>query len=124
MVATSLSRISASVGRICGILPLKLENQPYLGAHLSNNPPPLKYALPDETICVRFSPRAVIVGNQAKFFGTREYALRKLYESDEADDVLTRNAAYLARSYEQPYEGGFRPATLSSSLAAQSIAAR
>jgi predicted ATPase len=55
---------------------------------------------------------------------TREYALRKLYESDEADDVLTRNAAYLARSYEQPYEGGFRPATLSSSLAAQSIAAR
>ncbi|MFM0026923.1 winged helix-turn-helix domain-containing protein [Paraburkholderia madseniana] len=55
---------------------------------------------------------------------TREYALRKLYESDEADDVLTRNAAYLARSYQQPYERGFRPATLGSSLAAKSAAAR
>jgi predicted ATPase len=55
---------------------------------------------------------------------TREYALRKLYESDEADDVQTRNAAYLARSCQQPYERGFMAATLGGSLAVQSVAAR
>jgi Predicted ATPase len=55
---------------------------------------------------------------------TREYALRKLYESDEADQVLTRNAAYLARIDEQSYGRGFRAATSGSKLAAQSVAGR
>lgn len=54
----------------------------------------------------------------------REYALRKLYESDEADEVLARNAAYLARSYEQPYGRAFKAAMLGNSLAAQSAASR
>ncbi|NPT53749.1 ATP-binding protein [Paraburkholderia elongata] len=59
---------------------------------------------------------------------TREYALRKLYESDEGDEVLTRNATYLAPFYEPPYEQpygrGFRAATLGNSLAAESVASR
>jgi predicted ATPase len=55
---------------------------------------------------------------------TREYALRKLYESDEADEVLTRSAAYLARFHAQPYGRGFRAATLGNSLATESLASR
>ncbi|MGF6574806.1 putative ATPase/DNA-binding winged helix-turn-helix (wHTH) protein [Paraburkholderia sp. GAS333] len=33
----------------------------------------------------------------------REYALLKLYGSDEADEVLARKANYMAPAYEQPY---------------------
>ncbi|RKE35746.1 putative ATPase [Paraburkholderia sp. BL23I1N1] len=55
---------------------------------------------------------------------TREYALRKLYESDESDEVLTRNAAYLARVEEQPYGRRFRAATGGNTLAAESVASR
>ncbi|MFP3562786.1 ATP-binding protein [Paraburkholderia sp. SIMBA_030] len=55
---------------------------------------------------------------------TREYALRKLYESDEADEVLARSAAYLAWFYEQPHGRGFRTATLGNNLGAQSVASR
>ncbi|MFM0206556.1 winged helix-turn-helix domain-containing protein [Paraburkholderia sediminicola] len=55
---------------------------------------------------------------------TREYALRKLQQSDEADEVLTRSAAYLARFYEQPCRRGFRAATLGNDLATESVASR
>lgn len=55
---------------------------------------------------------------------TREYALRKLYESDEADDVLTRSAAYLASFYAQPRARSFTTARLADNLAAQSVATR
>lgn len=54
---------------------------------------------------------------------TREYALRKLYESDEADEVLSRSAAYLARSCEQPCGRGPGAATLGNDLATESVAA-
>jgi predicted ATPase len=54
----------------------------------------------------------------------REYAQRKLYESDETDEVLTKCATYLARFDEQPYGRGFRVATLGSNRAAESVASR
>ena len=55
---------------------------------------------------------------------TREYALRKLYESDETDEVLTRSAIYLARYCEQPYGRGFRTATLGNNHTTESVASR
>ncbi|SOE95737.1 Predicted ATPase [Burkholderia sp. D7] len=55
---------------------------------------------------------------------TREYVLRKLYESDETDDVMARSAARQAPFCEHPYGRGFREAALGSSLAAQFVASR
>lgn len=43
---------------------------------------------------------------------TREYALRKLNESDEAEEVLARKASWLAPAYEQPYGRIFGAAQL------------
>ncbi|MFM0419788.1 ATP-binding protein [Paraburkholderia aromaticivorans] len=55
---------------------------------------------------------------------TREYALRKLHESDEADEVLSRRAAYLAPAYEQPYGRVFGAAALGGKLAMEAVASR
>jgi predicted ATPase len=55
---------------------------------------------------------------------TREYALRKLHESDEADAVLSRRAAYLAPAYEQPYGRVFGAAALGGKLAMEAVASR
>ncbi|MDE1182140.1 winged helix-turn-helix domain-containing protein [Paraburkholderia sp.] len=44
---------------------------------------------------------------------TREYALRKLYESDEADAVLARKRAYVVPLYGHVYAPGFSAAAMS-----------
>jgi len=55
---------------------------------------------------------------------TREYALRKLYESDEADEVLTRKALHLAQAYEHPYRPVFGARALGSRPATEAVASR
>ncbi|MGF6933475.1 putative ATPase/DNA-binding winged helix-turn-helix (wHTH) protein [Paraburkholderia sp. UCT70] len=55
---------------------------------------------------------------------TREYALRKLYESDEADEVLTRNATCLAPADEQPYGRVFGAPASGGGLAMVAVASR
>jgi predicted ATPase/DNA-binding winged helix-turn-helix (wHTH) protein len=55
---------------------------------------------------------------------TREYALRKLYESDEAEEVLARKATYLAPAYEQPGGRIFGAPTSIRKHTMQSVASR
>ncbi|MFM0056228.1 winged helix-turn-helix domain-containing protein [Paraburkholderia phytofirmans] len=55
---------------------------------------------------------------------TREYALRKLHESEEADEVLTRKATHLAPVYEQPYGRVFGVAALGGKPSMEPVAAR
>ncbi|WP_144113897.1 ATP-binding protein [Paraburkholderia sp. BCC1886] len=55
---------------------------------------------------------------------TREYALRKLYESDEADQVLTRKATCHAPAYEQPYGRVFGAPASGAGLAMEAVASR
>ncbi|MBB3261677.1 putative ATPase/DNA-binding winged helix-turn-helix (wHTH) protein [Paraburkholderia bannensis] len=54
----------------------------------------------------------------------REYALRKLYESDEADEVLARQATCLAPDYEQPYGRVFGVAALGVEPLIEAVAGR
>lgn len=55
---------------------------------------------------------------------TREYALRKLHESDEADEVMSRRTRYLEPAYEEPYAGVFGGAALGGERARQAVASR
>ena len=55
---------------------------------------------------------------------TREYALRKLYESDEVHDVLTRQSIYSAPAYDQPYVRAVATRALTYQLAAEVVASR
>ncbi|ASW02598.1 ATP-binding protein [Paraburkholderia aromaticivorans] len=55
---------------------------------------------------------------------TREYALRKLHESDEADEVMSRRASYFAPAYEEPYARVFGAAALGGKRAVQAVASR
>jgi len=55
---------------------------------------------------------------------TREYALLKLYESDEMDEILARKATCLASAEEQLYGRVFSAASLGGSPAVDAVAAR
>ena len=55
---------------------------------------------------------------------TREYALRKLHESDEADEVMSRRASFLAPAYEEPYGRVFGAAARGGNAARQAVASR
>jgi predicted ATPase len=55
---------------------------------------------------------------------TREYALRKLCESDEADDVLARKANFLGPLCERSHGHGFGDGTLGNEPVLASVASR
>jgi predicted ATPase len=53
---------------------------------------------------------------------TREYALRKLHESDEAEEVLMRKAACQALACDQSYARSFSVKAFSSQMPMQAVA--